>query len=114
MAIKNIGELGLDEITEDYPWVKRLFAPLRGQFNVPVEFSCIEALWAQAFPKGFGEHEKLPVEAKQDGWRGLLQQLQHLGVCSVKKDGRIDMPDLYRVAFSLGRKGGVKPVNRAY
>lgn len=106
--------LRVDEITEDYPWVKRLFAPLRGQFNVPVEFFCIEALWAQAFPKGFGEHEKLPVEAKQDGWRGLLQQLQHLGVCSVKKDGRIDMPDLYRVAFSLGRKGGVKPVNRAY
>jgi len=26
-----------------------------------------------------------------------------------KRDGRIDMPDLYRVGFGLGRKGGVKP-----
>jgi hypothetical protein len=26
-----------------------------------------------------------------------------------KKDGRVDMPDLYRVGFGLGRKGGVKP-----
>jgi hypothetical protein len=34
-----------------------------------------------------------------------------LGVLELKKDGRIDMPDLYRVGFGLGRHGGVKPKN---
>jgi hypothetical protein len=28
------------------------------------------------------------------------------------KDGRINMPDLYRVGFGLGRRGGVKPMIR--
>ena len=112
-GVQEASRLRVDEIIEDYQWVEQIFAPLRGQFNVPVEFSCIEDLWEQEFPNGFGEDGKLPIEAKQDGWRGLLRQLQHLGVCSIKKDGRIDMPDLYRVAFSLGRKGGVKPVNRS-
>jgi hypothetical protein len=36
--------------------------------------------------------------------------LVRLGLLEIKKsDGRIDMPDLYRVGFGLGRKGGVKP-----
>jgi hypothetical protein len=26
------------------------------------------------------------------------------------RDGRINMPDLYRVGFGLGRKGGVTPL----
>ncbi len=26
------------------------------------------------------------------------------------KDERVNMPDLYRVGFGLGRRGGVKPV----
>ena len=25
-------------------------------------------------------------------------------------DGRIQMPDVYRIAFGLGRRGGVKPL----
>lgn len=30
----------------------------------------------------------------------------------VRPDGRLDLPDVYRVAFGLGRKGGVpKPAS---
>ena len=29
------------------------------------------------------------------------------------RDGRINMPDLYRVGFGLGRKGGIKPALRS-
>ncbi|ADP11828.1 hypothetical protein EJP617_21470 [Erwinia sp. Ejp617] len=32
-----------------------------------------------------------------------------IGVFEERADERIDMPDLYRVGFGLGRKGGVKP-----
>jgi hypothetical protein len=39
----------------------------------------------------------------------VREDLQRLGLLETKKDGRIDMPDLYRVGFGLGRKGGVKP-----
>jgi|GEM_PF-2093247 len=42
---------------------------------------------------------------------GIRQDLQRLGIFIIRKDSRIDMPDLYRVGFGLGRKGGVKPRN---
>jgi hypothetical protein len=28
------------------------------------------------------------------------------------KDERLNMPDIYRIGFKLGRKGGIKPVPR--
>lgn len=35
--------------------------------------------------------------------------LERLGIFEKMKDSRINMPDLYRVGFGLGRRGGVKP-----
>jgi hypothetical protein len=33
-----------------------------------------------------------------------------LGVIQRMEDGRIQMPDVYRIAFGFGRRGGVKPL----
>jgi hypothetical protein len=33
-----------------------------------------------------------------------------LGVMRRRRDGRIDLPDVYRIAFNIGRKGGVPRV----
>ena len=41
---------------------------------------------------------------------GLIQDLTDLGILQPLPDGRLQMPDVYRVAFGLGRKGGVKPL----
>lgn len=30
-----------------------------------------------------------------------------MGVMRRRRDGRIDLPDVYRIAFGVGRKGGV-------
>lgn len=51
----------------------------------------------------------MPPQHAERGWDGLRQDLIRLGIFETKKDGRIDMPDLYRVGFGLGRRGGVKP-----
>jgi hypothetical protein len=29
------------------------------------------------------------------------------------KDERLNMPDIYRIGFKLGRKGGIKPAQRS-
>jgi len=47
----------------------------------------------------------------EKGWDGIRQDLVRLGIFVTRKDSRIDMPDLYRVGFGLGRRGGVKPKN---
>ena len=45
-----------------------------------------------------------------EGPPGVLRDLKDLGVLDYIWDGRVQMPDIYRIAFGLGRKGGVKPL----
>jgi hypothetical protein len=39
----------------------------------------------------------------------LINRLVKIGVLALRNDGRYDMPDLFRVAAQLLRKGGVAP-----
>lgn len=38
----------------------------------------------------------------------LLEELADAGVLSRRTSGQLDMPDVYRVVYGLGRRGGVK------
>ncbi len=42
-----------------------------------------------------------------DGER-VAEELVALGVLSIRRDGRFDVPDLYRYGFGIRRKGGVR------
>lgn len=109
-GIQSASRIRVDEIAEDYPWIKDLLAPLKGQ-NVPCEFATIRKLWAERYPGGptiLTSQGMLPAHAEQ-GWEGAREDLMRIGVFTARKDGRIDMPDLFRVGFGLGRRGGVKP-----
>ena len=58
------------------------------------------------------EHYLVPIELdgiKGDGRAELLEALLRIGVAERRPDGRINMPDIYRVAAKLLRKGGVPP-----
>ena len=46
----------------------------------------------------------------EEGPPGVLRDLKDLGVLNYLWDGRVQMPDIYRIAFGLGRRGGVKPL----
>lgn len=98
------------ELAEDHPWVRVMLKPLAG-ITVPVDFASIENLWKSNFPEGIEGHfaQRLPPQRVKLRWEGIRDDLKQLGVFETRKDGRIDMPDLYRVGFGLGRKGGVKP-----
>ncbi|NJK32762.1 MAG: hypothetical protein HC927_10330 [Deltaproteobacteria bacterium] len=43
-----------------------------------------------------------------DDGHAVRDELVRLGVLSVRPDGRIDVPDIYRYGFGIKRKGGVK------
>ena len=79
--------------------------------NVPCEFEDIRAKWTSNFPSGPSHiaPDQLPAQHADRGWDGIRDDLERLGLMETKKDGRMDMPDLYRVGFGLGRRGGVKP-----
>lgn len=109
-GIQKASEIRVQEMAEDYPWVPVVLSKLTG-LNVPCEFDAIKLRWQTWFPDGPQSipSDRLPAQHAARGWDGLREDLQRLGLIETKKDGRIDMPDLYRIGFGLGRKGGVKP-----
>lgn len=109
-GIQKASEIRVDEVREDYVWVPHYLKTLGG-LNVPCEYAQILERWTEAYPGGPGDapSRRLPPQHLERGWGGIRDDLNRLGVFDLKKDGRIDMPDLYRVGFGLGRKGGVKP-----
>ncbi|QXP83434.1 hypothetical protein [Methylococcus sp. Mc7] len=111
-GIQKASEIRVTEVAEDYPWVPEVLSVLRGM-NVPCTYEDILSQWQDNFPTGPQDihSARLPAQHASRGWEGIREDLLRLGLIETKKDGRIDMPDLYRVGFGLGRKGGVKPRN---
>ncbi|MFJ9556279.1 hypothetical protein ACIRPH_20890 [Nocardiopsis sp. NPDC101807] len=107
------------EIREDLPWVRTAVAPLEGQ-QVPIEQSDVIAHWeaGELSQKLEREARRGDVDDKRvrtgprnpDDYPDLIGELIELGVMRRRKDGRLDLPDVYRIAFSIGRKGGVPKV----
>jgi len=112
-GVQSASQIRVDEIAEDYPWIKDLCKPLgNAAINVPAFFSNIEEIWKKEYSDGPGtiKSKKLPPQDLESGWMGVKKELIRLGIFEEMRDGRINMPDLFRVGFGLGRKGGVKPV----
>jgi len=113
-GVQKASGIRVKELAEDYPWITELLDPLNG-LTVPCEFNAVEARWQDRWRtrKPFVDGDQLPPEHGEEGPSGVRQDLEKLGVFQAMKDGRINMPDLYRVGFGLGRRGGVKPVKQS-
>jgi hypothetical protein len=110
-GIQKASQIRVEQVAEDDPWVPEVMQPLKGT-NVPCEYDLIKTVWETAFPMGSGSIPSTHLPPQHAGsWDGVRKDVERLGIFVNRKDGRIDMPDLYRVGFGLGRKGGVKPRN---
>ena len=118
LGVKRAAQVRVQEITEDYPWVDWVMEPLRGRLSLPCEVKEFEKLWSdngtleslETSLKNSDAAVKLPPLNLSQGSSGVLMDLQSLGLMQRLKDGRIQMPDIYRRAFGFGRHGGLKPV----
>ncbi len=110
-GVQEASKVRVAELAEDYAWVPPLMAPLAGM-SVPSESESILARWRERYGEATDSLETghLPPEHAELGWTGVLEDLERLGVIERMRDGRVNMPDLFRVGFGLGRKGGVKPL----
>lgn len=100
----------VDQLADDHPWVKVLTEPWKGAM-VPLEEAEIRQRWSGLTPQLLvGPGDKLPPPSMDLGPEGWLKDLEKLHVVSRLPDGRYQVPDIYRLHFGLGRKGGVKAV----
>jgi hypothetical protein len=122
VGVQHASRIRVREITEDLPWVSALIQPLAGQ-QVPIEQSAVVAIWdAEGTAARLAEPPPPTGDAQGEvsvrtGPRSLdpadlVDELIEIGVMTRRADGRLDLPDVYRVAFGLGRKGGVRRVSR--
>lgn len=117
-GVQKASEIRVQEITEDYPWVRLVMEPLRGNLTVPCDAGEIEKIWrAQKTLDGLESKlksertvVKLPPQHLEQGAGGILVDLESLGMVELQASKRIQMPDVYRIAYGLGRRGGVKPL----
>lgn len=112
-GVQEASRIRVNEVKEDFFWISTVMEPLRG-LAVPCQFAEIGKRWKKKdvlkhLRKATGDEGLLPKRLEQ-GHAGLRDDLLDLALFSLQKDGRINMPDVYRVGFGLGRKGGVKPI----
>jgi hypothetical protein len=120
VGVQHASLIRVEEITEDLPWVDALVQPLAGQ-QVPIEQSAVITTWGDV-ERRLARSSSAPGPAEGEtsvrtGPRspdpdGLVEELIEIGVMTRREDGRLDLPDVYRVAFGLGRRGGVRRVSR--
>jgi hypothetical protein len=119
-GVQKASQIRVQEITgEDYPWVQMVMAPLYGNLTVPCMPIEFEKIWKdqntlssleEKLKVGAAFLVKLPPQNLEQGATGVLRDLELLGIVQRLTDLRIQMPDVYRIAFGLGRRGGVKPL----
>jgi hypothetical protein len=104
------------EIEEDYPWVEPLLEAARG-LSVPCSPRDLIERWTADSLQGVRSTaaRKLPprrftTDPNRRGQKDVLvDDLVELAVLYRTGDGRVNMPDIFRVGFGILRKGGVKP-----
>jgi hypothetical protein len=106
----------VDQLHLEFPWIKGVLAPLDGLllpqnenqvFRVWQRANTIETLISDAKLNNY--LPPFPTEGQQKEQQ-LFEALKRIGVMFRRKDGRIDMPDLFRVAAKLLKKGGTAPL----
>ncbi len=104
-------ERRVEQLQEDFFWIRDALEPL-ADLQVPCEDKALFERWEAAGTISIIEQSvKLgPVEFESGGAaKSLLDAMRRLGVAEKRPDGRINVPDIYRVAAKLLRKGGVRP-----
>ncbi len=113
-GVQEASTIRVDEIREDHPWIHQALEPLKGM-SVPSAFDEIRKRWRDegvldTLEKKIEKGEiKLPPQRMEDGPRGIREDLEAAGVFQRLLDDRVNIPDIFRVGYGIGRKGGVKP-----
>ena len=116
-GVQQASEVRVSQLQEDYPWIRIVLQHLEG-LEVPCtpntfigrwrDRKTVEAITAITETSG----RPGPIELEQSGadqQAALLEALKNIGVIEERSEDRINMPDIFRVAAKIKRRGGVRP-----
>ncbi|UIJ44515.1 hypothetical protein LZK98_15810 [Sphingomonas cannabina] len=112
-GVRQASSSRLEELYEDYPWIQPALEALRRQF-VPMEREQLFELWAservvdRIREKAASDESRTPVKfLAGDEPSALLSSMRDVAVMEERANGKINVPDIYRVEAAILRKGGV-------
>lgn len=108
-GVRQASDQRVREMAEAYAWIELLMQPLANQKLVPLDFAEIEDIWLD---QGTLDHPELQ-RVRLNNAEAAKEALTRLGVVRPMSTGKYDIPDIYRLQFRLGRRGGIPLPNRA-
>ena len=121
-GVRDASSIRILELREDYPWIDTLLNPLSGMTVPCTEDELIEK-WKEggtvqqikeetrlARAKGESYLPPYAIDEQQSVETKLIVALIEVGVLNRLTDDRLNIPDLFRVAKGIGRKGGVRAI----
>jgi hypothetical protein len=120
---RSASKVRVEELSEDYRWMDTVLKAMEG-LVVPLTEQDLVARWKQrktlAALKGLADNEDrdrrfippgevLVTDDENDAYSKLIEQLKRLKIFFELSDGRINMPDLFRLQVNVKRKGGMRP-----
>ncbi|MCK2240338.1 MULTISPECIES: hypothetical protein [unclassified Crossiella] len=126
-GVQHASQIRVQEVKEDTPWVSNAIEPLRGT-QVPTEKDEVIRRWEESeLVSELSTQRSRTSELPEDDhggqamfatgplntdYEGLISELIDLGVMTIRTNKKLDLPDVYRIAFDIGRKGGVPRVKQ--
>lgn len=124
-GLRAASRVRVDQLEEEYKWIELALGPLAG-LRVPcgeteiierwLEIKTADAIERDAMKYGYLAPSEMPVLGLGDSLgssgsreRGLLATLLKIGVLERREDGRINMPDIFRIGAALIGRGRVAP-----
>ncbi len=111
-GVQQASQIRVAELREDYPWIEDLMRPLRG-LVVPCDFKDIKSRWREQNVVEALKQKRMLPPSIEEGEEGLRKDLEAMGILLRMEDGRVNIPDVFRIGYGLGRRGGVKPIREA-
>jgi hypothetical protein len=116
-GVQAASSVRVDQLGEDYPWIQTVLDGLEG-LEVPCRPEAFTKRWKSANTvirvnramRSLGRPGPIGLDGARDQPELiLLEALKSIGVVEERSADRINMPDLFRVAAKIKRRGGVRP-----
>jgi hypothetical protein len=119
-GVQKASQVRFDQLAEDHTWMSEVLGSLSG-LEVPCLPEAILSKWRSSnvvdkIRADVNSGRYLgPLELQEystGGESAVLEALTRIGVTEQRSNGKINVPDIFRVAASLKRRGGIKPPGR--
>jgi hypothetical protein len=116
-GVQDASEIRVTQLKEDYDWITLVLQALEG-LEVPCDPGVFKKRWIErktlqaVGDQSVASQKLLPLELERsrgDPEGSLLLALRNIGVVEFRTENRINVPDIFRVAAGIKRRGGVRP-----